>query len=352
MKQLVAFFLNKKGAIATYFALAIIPVLGAAGAALDYTRSSDVHTFMQQRTDSGALMVVKEGSGTSLEKNYKAKTKFEIQNKFSTTVESISIAGRWLNATDYEMTAEASLKNTFIGAVSGSQYNMIRTASIARNNTAEDKNTYRTAGNIATSILQQDANNYNAVYAYCYDSTVAGDVSARRSQMTLILDNEGGTKTGRVYDTRMPVCSPNQTLSFRLRSLDLGLLRPSRRTDPSTYVAEFYTDTIIKNGKIEFNFARGYTSLETILCNSLDECKFRKDGGIIPSGPFIEKTVVQHADSCPPGKYMYFGWEDLEKGDPTGQRYDANFFDVTYVLPCPSAEYGVQAGAKTIRLIK
>src|SRR3954469_5097830 len=51
---------NCCGNVAIMFALAIIPIFGAVGAAVDYSRASSARTAMQAALDSTALMLSKE----------------------------------------------------------------------------------------------------------------------------------------------------------------------------------------------------------------------------------------------------------------------------------------------------
>jgi Flp pilus assembly protein TadG len=54
-----------QGNIAVIFAIAVIPLLGFVGAAIDYTRVSAARSSMQATLDSVALMVSKDlSSGT------------------------------------------------------------------------------------------------------------------------------------------------------------------------------------------------------------------------------------------------------------------------------------------------
>jgi Flp pilus assembly protein TadG len=56
------FFQNCRGGVAPMLALAIIPVVGLMGAAVDYSRANDMRTAMQAATDATALMLSQEAS--------------------------------------------------------------------------------------------------------------------------------------------------------------------------------------------------------------------------------------------------------------------------------------------------
>ncbi len=58
--RLGAFRSEQDGNVATMFALAIIPIIGFTGAAIDYSRASSVRAAMQAALDATALAMSKE----------------------------------------------------------------------------------------------------------------------------------------------------------------------------------------------------------------------------------------------------------------------------------------------------
>lgn len=58
--QLTRFLRNKKGGVAPTLALAIIPLVGMVGAAVDYSRANSTRTAMQAALDATALMLSKD----------------------------------------------------------------------------------------------------------------------------------------------------------------------------------------------------------------------------------------------------------------------------------------------------
>src|SRR4051795_4727921 len=54
------FVANDEGNIAVIFAIALVPILGFVGAAVDYTRANAARSSMQAALDSTALMVSKD----------------------------------------------------------------------------------------------------------------------------------------------------------------------------------------------------------------------------------------------------------------------------------------------------
>src|SRR3954451_19844723 len=53
------FMQDRRGNVATMFAIAVIPVIGLVGAAVDYSRAASVRTGMQAAIDATALAMAK-----------------------------------------------------------------------------------------------------------------------------------------------------------------------------------------------------------------------------------------------------------------------------------------------------
>jgi Flp pilus assembly protein TadG len=60
--MLLRFLKDRRASVAPMFALAIIPIFGLVGAAIDYSRANSVRTAMQAAADSTALMLSKDAS--------------------------------------------------------------------------------------------------------------------------------------------------------------------------------------------------------------------------------------------------------------------------------------------------
>ena len=63
--MLARFFKDHRGGVAPLLGLAIIPLMGFMGAAIDYGRANAMRAAMQSATDATALMLSKEASGLS-----------------------------------------------------------------------------------------------------------------------------------------------------------------------------------------------------------------------------------------------------------------------------------------------
>src|SRR5262249_25940608 len=62
--RLQAFRSARGGNVALIFAIAVIPIVGAVGAAVDYSRANSAKTDMQAALDSTALKLAKDGAAT------------------------------------------------------------------------------------------------------------------------------------------------------------------------------------------------------------------------------------------------------------------------------------------------
>jgi len=103
-----AFRGNARGNVAITFALAVIPIFGAVGVAVDYSRANSARTAMQASLDATALMLAKEIGTTSLTSTQistKASNYFaaqfnrpearnvQITSSFDTTTNRVTVTG-------------------------------------------------------------------------------------------------------------------------------------------------------------------------------------------------------------------------------------------------------------------
>lgn len=195
------------------------------------------------------------------------------------------------------------------------------------------------------SDLDPEAWDYNRIDVYCFDYENRRDRETRgRTKMTTIADN-----TGTVYDYEMPRCGPNEMMSFKLLNIRGARQNPNLLRNGTRY--EYYTDTHLnRNGAETYDIScsgsscgsvpsGGWDILETVLCDTKEQCVPKSQGGIIPEGR--HRTPQRTTQRCSPGKYMYYGWEDQPGGD---RDYD----DIRIVIACPSLE---QVEDRRVRLV-
>lgn len=365
---------NDSGSVAVLFGLAIIPVIGAAGIAMDYSRASSARTSLQVKADLIALTV----AGDEIKSGYQdvvARMSRDVAGEIGVSgLNGLAFNGTWTDEMTFEVTSTGRIDTLIAHVLPGIAPNMdLGVIAVAR--ISEQQFQYDPP---ALTYLDPDAGDYNQIYVYCFDYARANpsnpDLNHRhRSQMTLIADNEG-----RKYDFEWPRCAEDQSLSFRMRNMRHVRSHPELLKDRTIppYAAEFdyYTDTRVFEGREtsvvvrenawapnnwpgqyrEGRISQGFEMVETVLCDTLAECVGSSRGGILPEGK--NRNPRTAAQACAPGKYMYFGWEDRPPGQqgPSGSWTDPawtdrDYDDIRIVMKCPS---GGAIGDRNVRLIR
>ncbi len=187
--------------------------------------------------------------------------------------------------------------------------------------------------------LSPEAADYNEVHAYCYDFQGSGPKASRRSQMVKIAHNIAPAVTGYSW----PDCPEGQSLSFRLYNLRDARTNAARRANPpANAIYNHYSDTVLEDGRETFDFG-GVRILETVRCDSFEECRPTSQGGVLVEG--TNRTPNREERPCVPGKFMYFGWEDRP---PTGSS-DRDYNDILFVMRCPTGLNVTYGSARLVR---
>lgn len=346
------FLKDKAGNFAIMFAIASVPLIGAAGVAADYSRAINIRSFMQSQTDAAALAAAQLGPTGNQQPHldYLSGVTYQRYGE-DKGISGLSVSAAWLGSVDYRVDMSGQMPVSLLGGVPGFPSHVaLSVSSTVR--VAEPRYVYKAP---TVSELDNEAGDYNRIYVYCFDPEVAkangGGQAQRekaRTEMIPIADN-GGTK----YTFEMPRCNAGQHLSFRLMNVRLVRDQPSKWDSKSAQRFDYYTDTEIKNGA-EVHDLGGWSVLETVLCNSMKECKPKSQGGIIPEGK--NRSPQKAKASCSPGKYMYYGWEDRPPGmsgpskDWTDVAWtDKDYDDIRIVIGCPELE---PVEERSVRLVK
>ena len=193
-----------------------------------------------------------------------------------------------------------------------------------------------------------------------------------------------GAGTGsRVYKYIAPLCRDGSFLSFRLENVRFARTQhqywekgdslyhlggPSNNGGDRHYGRyDYYTDSFKDSTATHEQYSgldhprNGSEAdvLETVLCDTLDDCKPDDEGGDIPTGTGRAKGTANERDranqNCSEGQYMYYGWEDRPPGQPgraDNWQYeawtDADFDDIRVILKCPELK---SYGERNARLI-
>lgn len=360
---------NERGNVGMLFAVSLVPMIGAAGVAIDYSRASNGQSVLQANADAAVLAVVGSvaGGNDSAAAIHLANARAIAMARFpSGEVSNIAFTGQWLNTTDYEVTASGKVRLALAQVIPGngteSAFTSKATARVVTTRTV-------TSPKPAVASLDFEAGDYNRIYAYCYDKTKKTEFNKGRTKMTAISDN-GGTN----YIYQMPVCDEGETISYRLYNVRGKRTSPSLWDSVNTERFNHYTDTEltkdvpgVPNGVAAYDFTRGDRNnfgvqtdfpvtmtdglLENVLCDTLAECKPKSQGGILTTGK--NRTPTREVKPCAPGKFMFYGWEDRPAYSTTRAGVDnwtdKDYDDIRVIVECPSTTVTI---GKKIQLIK
>ncbi|WP_027518432.1 pilus assembly protein [Bradyrhizobium sp. WSM1417] len=118
-RHLARFAAAEQGNIAVIFAIALLPVLGFVGAAIDYSRAAQARSAMQAALDSTSLMVSKDlssGNITTSQISTKAQAYFNALFTATNALPSVSIAATYTASTSMGSTIEVTGTGTYTTA--------------------------------------------------------------------------------------------------------------------------------------------------------------------------------------------------------------------------------------------
>ena len=373
-------FRDKRAATAMIFAISTPVVVGGAALAIDIASFRVVQSRMQSAVDAGALAAVMqiekkgpvEATAVNMVTNNVPAEFGQITKTSDVTVGTYSKATGFVPGTGptanavrviaVRAPARSNGLNRLFGLLWGNGQIDIQTTAIA----ARPANVFYEPPE--GTVLDNEAGDFNEMYAYCFDMKGTGTVESRRTQMTLIANNlkpgdTTATLTGGVYTTmptvpmQWPDCSgKDQSLSFRLRNIRHAKNNPQLWKDPNATIDgikpgrpeyNHYTDTMINNG-IETFDTNTNKILETVLCDTSDQCDPSKKGSIVPTGKMRYTTKSSNTAGCSPGKFVFFGFEDrpgvngASVENPQGKGWltpgwtDYDYNDIAIRMKCPS----------------
>jgi hypothetical protein len=344
--SLRALWRDERGAVALLGAL-LLPVLVGAGAlVVDLGQYRLANNRMQSAADAGALAAVQylsdqpdaieaavEYAGRNVPESFGEVTRVEDVTFGSYDPASRAFTPSTENVNAIRVTArrDAGRGNAaprLLSAIWGDEGVAISATAIAA----------RTVTSVyerpELTNLNNEAGDYNIVHAYCFDQHGTGPVASRRSQMTAIAHNIRGAVT-----YTWPECRPGETMSFRLQNFISSRANAEAKRPITGKENNYYSDTIVEDGRE--TFGTGVRKIiETVRCDSLQECKSQREGGVVPFGR--NRRPVLETRPCVPGKYMYYGWEDR----PTG---DADFDDIVFVMKCPTGRDVAYGASRLVR---
>jgi Putative Flp pilus-assembly TadE/G-like len=406
---LARFARNERGNVAVMFGVSLIPMMGAASLAIDMSSGSNAKSAIQSELDAAALDVMRAAVKIQTDPTKASLSASARQALIDTQVAAIldgrrplasskasgsrmtdfSMTGSWANSlkTEYKVDASFKLKRFFaLNGVGSTTLPVAASATARMEVTTETKTTVPTLDNPG-----YEAGDYNRIYAYCYNDKNKNNPDKGRTQMTPVSSNgtDGGNgakelNTNSAFSAvLMPSCSGDEILSWRLYNVRgqrtnknswptdtyNSTTKLYTQTDKSgVQIYNHYSDTMIDplTGKEvyafqgnAFNFNQPIRMMETVVCDTKDQCTPGKPGNIIPSGK--NRNPVQQNQACAPGKFIYQGWEDrpfLPKNaalndyssNNSNEWTDSDYDDITLVISCP--ETTIKEYKSKIALIK
>ena len=325
MKLLYRFKRDTRGSTALIFGLSLVPLIGFAGAAIDYSRASSFRAAMQKAADAAAMQkLIAEHNRHSID----LTQTFLANLSTNLPVRDMRVTGAWIGPDQFRVEAEGAVPTTLtavfvpsveIGVVAVAQRSL-------RNNRTR----------IERTNLSPEAADYNELQAYCYNEVrnerlgpLKNEFSNERLPFVKIADNspEGVLQPPREFEI---ICGQGEQMSFYLKNVRNARTSPARRLTGETW--NHYTDTTSgPDGELKFNL-QYRDMLETIMCDTRAQCVPQSQGGILPNGMQRHRMPAVNRRACEEGKFLAFGFEDRP---PYIGWTDQDYDDIRIVINCP-----------------
>jgi hypothetical protein len=338
MIRMSGFIADRRGGVAVIAGLAAVPMLLAAGAAVDYTRANNVRATMQNVADATALQMVAEHH-RGRDPDY--QTIFNAQFAPSTAVSGLTIDGSWLVAgKTFRVTASGTIDTTVMGLIQPTvEVGVVAAAELVQDNVEIE---------LERASLDPEAGDYNEMWAYCYDPVNKerlGPIdpkTGKRTDFVKVADNSDEGIKKEMKPMKI-VCGSGENMSLQLHNIRDSRTNVKARKTNAKY--DYYTDTTVNGGVVTFN-TNPKDLIESILCKTAAQCKPKSEGGILPNNHQTERTPAVHDKACVPGEYLYIGWEDRPPN--IGEWTDRDYDDIRVILKCA----GTLSGDVVVRLVQ
>lgn len=332
---------DQRGATAVLFGLTVVPLVGLAGAAVDYSRASAARAALQTAADKTALnMVIARHNGRRLD--FKALFKDALKDSAAASAVD-EVVGQWLTADkEFRVTVSAQLDTTLFKVFQPKM--AIGVAATALGQQELNKVTIEGAN------LSPEAADYNELSAYCYNGvtkTRLGPIdpeTGKRTDFVKISDNSDAGVKAKPKNLDV-TCGASENVSYLLKNVRWARNDPALQRTGETW--RHYTDTTMETHGPNAGVPRYNTLhkdlIETIVCETKDKCRPKSQGGILPNNHETGRTPQVNAKACKPGQYLYLGWEDRPPGAGDSDR---DYDDIRFTMRCP----GTTAGPFSVRL--
>lgn len=343
---------DRRGSVAVWFSLSLLPMLAIVGVVIDYNRTAMVRDQMLSIGDQAALSAAVMDDPSSAQ----AMIEKMIRSQLTSDVSGISIVkidNGWVDSSNYKVEITAKLDMQLLSAMPGLPDDVEIKVSAVANRVPP---VYKVLPP-SMSLLEPEAADYNRAYIYCFNPSRTSDADKGRRDFVPIADNATPPTdfSTKVENWKLPECQAGEVVSYMMRNVRNSRTNQSKWDATSDYY-EYFTDTrvdpnslvltnnlvgeyIDKNKKRSAVDLVNKPMLETIVCKDADECRPKSKGGILPDRKTDRDPAVAK-EACTPGKFMYYGYEDRPGGD---RDYD----DIRLVVSCPET---IKVQDKQIRI--
>lgn len=330
---------DRRGATTILFGLILVPIVGFAGAAVDYSRANSAKAQLQRAADATALLLARD---SMLGRNHDAQAVFTgALSGMGVPVRDAAARATPTGPGSVRIDATAIVPMTLASLI-------LPTLEVGVTATAAAEQ-LTTPFEIQRASLSVEAADYNELRIYCYNEfrnerlgVIQTDTGVRETDFLSIANNtDEGVATA--AETLRVRCGPGEELSYHLINIRDARTSPSRRRTGERW--DHYTDTTVCAGVAQYNTE--YRDLiETIHCRTAEQCEPDHPDSIIPGHGQRNRAPAVNTEECNPGEYMYFGWED--RPPHIGQWTDQDYDDIRVVMRCG----GDIAGPLEVRLVE
>ncbi|WP_342112136.1 hypothetical protein [Methylobacterium sp. SI9] len=356
--QLRSLVRSDAGNVVFIFGLSLPLLLGACGLVIDYGNAVRIRAVEASVADATALLVANADTVAAAAEGLRlASAQLTSRIGSGSTTNGFQINGSWIDGANYRVTISTTVRTSLLHLLPG----MPRQITVGTATTVNRVAPVYQTNPPTFSQLSPEAADYNRIYIYCYSSDPKRQAEADKGRRGIVAIADNGTPPTDYSKSTPPTCGANEAPSYMLHNVRNARSNKSLWDNTGQETYEYYTDTTIDTGlRVQSMSMKGYRVyngttyssismvsnpiLETIVCDSLSQCKNKSDGGILPNSHTTHNPVTA-TGSCSEGKYMYYGWEDR----PPNAGSDRDYDDIRVIVSCPTI---VKVADKKLRIVE
>ncbi|MCJ2009195.1 pilus assembly protein [Methylobacterium sp. WL30] len=357
-RRLASFVRSESGNVIVIFGLTLPLLVGASGLAIDYGNAVRIRAVEASVADATALLVANADTVAAATEGLRlASAQLTSQLGSVKTTNGFQVNGTWVDGANYRVTISTTVKTSLLHLLPGMPRQITVGTATTVNRVAP---VYQTSPP-TFSQLSPEAADYNRIYMYCYSSDPKRQAQADKGRRGIVAIADNGTPSTDYSKATLPTCGANEAPSYMLHNVRNARSNKSAWNDTNQETYEYYTDMTIDTGtRVQSVSMKGYRVyngttlspinmvsnpiLETIVCDTLSQCKSKSDGGILPNSHTTHNPATATA-SCSDNKYMYYGWEDR----PPNAGSDMDYDDIRVIVSCPTL---VKVSDKKLRIVE